>query len=144
MSERTDKILLLATEAKLCEINPPSLQLDIDTSCPHVPFGFIRVSQAKVSSSDEADLFWANCVSGDQFVDLAGASVEEKSTFSILSIVDVAKTDISRVGADQTIEFPKNIDECFIVENGCDYCCGRILLIKAESHAFYIHWHRES
>lgn len=144
MPERTGKILLLATEAKLSEINPPSLQLDIDTSCPHIPFGFIRVSQEKVSSSDEADLFWANCISGDQHVDLVGVSVEEKSTSLVSSIVDIAKTDISRVGADQTIELPKNIDECFIVESGCDYCCGRILLIKAENHAFYIHWHRES
>ena len=144
MSERTDKILLLAIEAQLIESNLPLPQLDVDTSCPHVPFGFVRVFQTQILSPNEADLFWAGCVSSDQLVDLAGATIEVISTSSIRSIIDVAEADISRTLTNQIIEIPNNIDECFTIENDCDSCCGRVLLIKAGNHAFYIHWHRES
>ena len=144
MPERSNEILLLATKAKLTEKKPPSPQLDIDTSCPFVPYGFVQVFQVKVSSPSEADAFWADCTAGDTNIDLAGASIEATSTSSILSALDVAKADIARVRATQNLEIPSNTDGGFTIENGCSSCCGRIMLFTAGNDAFYIHWHRES
>jgi hypothetical protein len=143
---RTDKILIDANFPEVTELFEQCASVEFDTSCPHVPFGFVKVVRARLNNSETPDRFWASCIASDQQIDCVVATIEEFQPPRLASLTKVLREDLARVDVRETVDLPalEQIQECFALENGCKYCGGKILLIKTKIEAFYVHWHRES
>jgi len=142
---RTDQLLINANSSEATDFEQyPSIEFD--TSCPHVPFGFVRVVRANLNNCETADKFWASCIAADKQIDCVVATIEEFQLARLASVIKVLRDDLARVNIKEIVDFPalEKIQECFSLEKGCKYCCGRILLIKTKDEAIYVHWHRES
>lgn len=143
---RTDPLLIDANFPGAIERSVDIVSTDIDISCSHVPFGFVRVARADLREGETPDTFWAACIASDQLLELLTATVREFPTARLDEIFKVIYDDLARVGCRETIDLPipDQFLECFTLENACKACCGNLLLLRTKARAFYVHWHRES
>jgi hypothetical protein len=117
---------------------------EFDTSCPYVPFGFVRTISVPKNKIDSEEEFWGQCLSTDENLDLLTAEIVELDGKRVADIVNVIAADISRVGKSHEMKSFDPKDICLSVENSCKYCCGSVLLGSTSEEFIYVHWHRES
>lgn len=117
----------------------------VDTSCPHVPFGFVRTMSMQLAAGHEPDEFWAYAVSQDDFVDPLTATIQSLDVSRLKAVFTTIRKDLERVGGQEAVaEFGESPVQALAVERGCQHCCGQVLLMRYTDTANYVHWHRES
>lgn len=134
---------------KACDARTTGFQLDlndieIETSCAQVPIGFVRAASAVLLPDESPDSFWSQCLASDSYVDICSCAVEVEENPKLDEVLRGMYEDLARVNAYDTIEIPVLIHECFALHECCESCCGSMLLIRTDSKAYYVHWHRES
>lgn len=117
---------------------------EVDTSCPWVPFGFVRMIKRIWSIDEDPRDFWAACIGKDEMLDLLAANLVAMDFHQLKSVFQVMVQDVRRVGESMTYPNIEDGAECWRLTNGCSCCFGAILLMRFYSEIFYIHWHRES
>lgn len=127
------------------EETPSILQsVEIDTSCPYVPFGRIEFLVHSLAENGNPDLFWSWCISRDGLIDFGAGRIEAIEHTKLPSIFDTIRSDLDRVNVSLELPNAAQILECFAVYDGCPHCVGCILMLRSASRAYYLHWHRES
>ena len=137
---------ILVNAAALSDRMPPIdiIQTEVDTSCPHVPFGFVRSIRLSLVAGQEPDQFWSYAISTDELLDPLSAEIQTLDLSKLGSVVATIHKDLARVGSEQDVEVSMSPAECFSVEKACQHCSGRVLLLRYANEANYVHWHRES
>ncbi len=141
---RGDNILLYATLPNGTNIEGKSESIEIDTSCSYVPFGFVYITRVKLGPQVTPDAFWSSCIAADSLIDTLTARIEPGTSGPLENILEVIRSDLTRVSGLERANFPTDVVECFTLIDGCRYCCGRVLLLQSQRDCYYIHWHRES
>ncbi len=136
-------MLLCATTQETINVWDERTIVEIDTSCSYVPFGYVRMEKVRLTSQQLPDAFWASRLATDNTIESFSTNIEVTNLSQLNDVFDVIREDLIRVGKAKEIDLPNKIDECFDVY-GCHACCGRVLLIRSDQDAFYLHWHRES
>lgn len=143
--DRLAEILLKAMAPLEEERFRQAEQREIDTSCPHVPFGFVRTGTLSLSVGQQPDEFWAYAISVDQFLDPLSAKIEALSSSRLEPIFATIRLDLARIGeTDMFAGCPTLPVEVFSVERACQHCSGQVMLMRYSDKATYLHWHRES
>ena len=119
-------------------------RVQVDTSCPYVPFGFVRIWRSPLRGEEAADTFWAHALGADESLELLPATVKELETSRLQGILSAVCSDFARVDAPPLVIPVSQVMECFAVEAACNGCCGQVLLLLSPGEAMYVHWHRES
>lgn len=117
---------------------------EVDTSCPHVPFGFVLVRRLAMPAADSPDDFWSYCLATDQNIDVLPASIQSLDSTRLNGVSSVVDGDLARVGNRMDLRWLFDPVECFVVSGGCSSCGGQVLLVRTAEEAAYLHWHRES
>ena len=115
-----------------------------NTSCSHVPFGFVRIWRAALQGEEAADRFWADALGADESLDLLPATVKELEASRLQGILSALCSDLARVESPAVVMPVPQVMERFAVEAACNGCCGQVLLLHSSNEAMYVHWHRES
>jgi hypothetical protein len=117
---------------------------EFDTSCPHVPLGFVRVWRMRLPPDETPDQFWSYCLVSDEHLNVLSASVKELDSSRLRALFETIQSDLARVGEVCIFAWLSEVKECLTVDAACDCCCGKVLLVRCHQEAIYAHWHRES
>lgn len=142
--ENIDWTLVLAFNPRIDDAAGGAEVFEVDTSCPWVPFGFIRMIKRSWNNGEDPRDFWAACIGKDEMLDLLSANIIPTDFHQLKSIFQLMVQDTRRVGESMILPNIEEGVECLRLTNGCSCCFGAVLLMRFFSEIFYIHWHRES
>ena len=125
-------------------VSPDRDAIEVDTSSARVPIGFVRAASAVLMPGEQPDTFWSSCLASDGTLDLRSAVVEAEDNPALDRVIHGMHDDLGRVQAQGIIALPGDVRESFALHGCCQSCCGSVLLVRTDSRAYYIHWHRES
>ncbi|GEM_PF-5736349 len=121
------------------------LTWEVNTSCPHVPIGLVRVVRTETPALEESpEVFWSRCLGNDNMLDLQSARIRPLEVNILNEILLQVLEDLARVHATESFAFPEALEERLEVDNACSSCSGCVLLLRSPKELMYVHWHRES
>ncbi|HVK93246.1 MAG TPA: hypothetical protein VM571_00800 [Noviherbaspirillum sp.] len=137
-------IYLFASDEKLETLAADWSTEEFDTSCPYVPFGFVRIAQERLDKVVESEKFWGACLAADSCIDLLPATIRLVQEKVVRDVFRLVEQDLERVNLKKKITFPLEGSDWLEVESACKHCGGHVLLARSSTDVFYLHWHRES
>ncbi|WP_426323026.1 hypothetical protein [Pseudoduganella sp. R-43] len=141
---RTDRILFDSLEPVPEGFLACSELVEADVSGFSVPYGLVHMRKAAWPEHVEPDPFWSWSMSQDRNLDHGAGRIRAVGPSVLQRILGTIATGLARAKKSMDLPEPANVTEGFVLEDGCEYCFGQVLLVRGREHAYYFHYHCES